>query len=84
VQITGFEPTQPPARQVSVSVQAFPSSHGVVLLVYTQPVAGAQVSSVQTLPSLQIGAGPPTHVPAAHVSAVVQAFASSQGAVLFV
>jgi hypothetical protein len=38
-----------------------------------------QVSSVQTLSSLQTGAGPPVQTPAAlHVSFVVQALPSSQ------
>ena len=49
-----------------------------------QPVAGLQESAVQTVPSLQLGGGPPTHAPLAHVSAVVQALPSSQGAVLLV
>lgn len=43
-----------------------------------------QLSSVQTLPSLQFGAGPPTHTPPAQVSPVVHASPSLQGAVLFV
>src|SRR5262249_1801442 len=46
-------------------------------------MAGSQASSVQTLPSSHTGAGPPTHVPALQVSAVVQALPSSQGSVLF-
>jgi hypothetical protein len=39
---------------------------------------------VHTFESLQLGAGPPTHVPDEQVSEVVHAFASSQGPVLFV
>ena len=65
-------------------VQAFPSSQDAVLLALTQPLAGTQESSVQGLLSLQPGAEPPTHAPAAQVSAVVQALPSSQDAVLFV
>jgi hypothetical protein len=64
-------------------VQAFPSSQENVLFVCVHPVAGAQASSVQTLLSLQFGAAPPTHVPPEHLSVVVQAFPSSQEAVLF-
>src|SRR5438046_3464786 len=48
------------------------------------PLAGSQPSAVQLLPSLQSGGGPPTQLPPAQVSAVVQALPSSQAAVLFV
>jgi glyoxylate utilization-related uncharacterized protein len=44
-------PTQTPAEQVSLVVQALPSLHGAVLLVKTHPVAGLQASSVHTLKS---------------------------------
>ena len=71
-------PLHSPPEQISVSVHAIPSSQDAVLLVLTQPVAGLQESLVQTLPSLQFGAGPPTHEPPAQVSLVVQASASSQ------
>ena len=37
------------------------------------PAAVVHASAVQTLPSLQTGAGPPTHVPLLHASVVVQA-----------
>ena len=67
-----------------MAVQNSPSLQGNVLLVLTHPIAGLHESSVQTLPSLQLGAGPPTHVPPLHASVVVQAFPSSQGAVLLV
>jgi hypothetical protein len=73
-----------PPPQTSLDVQALPSSHGAVLLAWVQPVAGLQASSVQGLLSLQLGAGPPTHVPPEHVSLAVQAFPSLQGAVLLV
>lgn len=52
--------------------------------VATHPVAGAQVSTVHGLPSLQTGAGPPTHTLFAHLSAVVHALPSSQLAVFAV
>src|SRR6185369_5375031 len=45
-------PLQVPPPQVSVVVQALPSSHGDVLLSYTHPLDGLQLSSVQPLPSL--------------------------------
>ena len=72
------------AAHVSAVVQALPSLHDAVLFVLTQPVAGLHESFVQTLPSLQLGAGPPTQRPPAHVSVVVQALPSLQDAVLFV
>src|SRR4029077_20267063 len=83
-QLGGGPPTQAPAAHVSLVVQALPSLQELVLFVYTQPVAGLQLSSVQTLPSLQWSGGPPTHVPAEQVSLVVQALPSSQEAALFV
>src|SRR5262249_61892267 len=45
---------------------------------------GTQLSSVHTFPSSQLGGAPPTQLPPAHVSFVVQALLSLQGAVLFV
>src|SRR5712692_9715361 len=81
-QLGAGPPTQVPPLQVSLVVQAFPSLQGLVLLVCTQPVAGLQLSSVQTLPSSQLGAGPPTHAPLLQVSFVVQAFPSLQGLML--
>ena len=77
---------QAPFWQVSPVVQALPSSHGKPLdvLVCTQPVPGVHESVVQTLPSSQFGAGPPTQVPPEQVSLVVQALPSLQGAVLLV
>ena len=65
-------------------MQAFPSLHDAVLFVLTQPVDVLHESFVQTLLSLQLGAGPPTQRPPAHVSAVVQALPSLHDAVLFV
>src|SRR6266852_5356807 len=83
-QLGAGPPMQVPPLQVSLVVQALPSLQGLVLLVCTQPVAGSQLSSVQTLPSSQLGAGPPTQVPPLHASLVVQAFPSLQGLVLLV
>jgi hypothetical protein len=80
-QLGAGPPTHDPPAQVSLVVQALPSLHGAALLVCVQPVAGLQASSVQTLPSSQFGAGPPTQLPPEQVSAVVQAFPSSQGSV---
>jgi hypothetical protein len=53
----GFEPVQVPPWQESVCVQAFPSLHPAVLLMYTQIAIGVpaftQTSSVQGLLSSQ-------------------------------
>jgi hypothetical protein len=65
-------------------VQALPSLQEAVLFVKTHPLAGLQLSSVHTLPSLQTRGGPPLHVPPPQVSLVVQALLSLQEAVLFV
>src|SRR5438552_1407737 len=53
-------------------------------MVCAQPVDGLQVSSVQGLPSSQLGAAPPTHRPPLQVSLGVQAFPSLQAALLLV
>jgi len=63
-----------------VRVHALPSSHPAVFGAWTQPVVAVQESSVHGLPSSQFGGGPPTHLPPAHVSPVVQAFPSSHRA----
>ena len=71
-----------PLAQVSLTVQAFPSSHVVpVSGVWTQPLLVLHVSVVQTLLSSQ-STVVPLHVPPAHVSFVVHAFPSSHAAVL--
>jgi hypothetical protein len=76
--------TQLPPLHLSPSVQASPSSQSAVLSAWAQvPSAGLQVSSVQTLSSLQLLATP-THWPAEQVSLFVQALPSSHAAVLFV
>jgi len=76
--------THTPPEQTSPTVQALPSLHGAVLLVWVQPKAGLQASFVHTLPSSQLGGAPPTHTPPAQVSLVVQALPSLQTVVLFV
>ena len=70
-----------PATQLSLVVQALPSLQATALFTCTQPVAGSQESSVQTLPSSQFGGGPPTHTPAEQASPVVHALPSLHGAV---
>ena len=84
LQMSGAPLTHVPPPQVSLVVHAFPSLQGAVLFVYTQPLAGLQLSSVQSLPSLQTSGAPLTQDPLAHVSLVVHASWSSQDAVLFV
>jgi hypothetical protein len=53
LQLGGGPPTHWPPLHASPVVQALLSLHGALLLVKTQPVAGLQVSLVQTLLSLQ-------------------------------
>jgi hypothetical protein len=83
-QLGGAPPTHVPPEHVSLVVQALPSLHGPVLLAYVQPVAGLQLSSVQTFPSLQLVGPPGMQAPPAHVSPVVQALPSSQELLLLV
>src|SRR5438067_2470862 len=80
-QTGGGPPTQVPPAQVSAVVQSSLSSHGGLFAVFMQPVAGSHESVVHTLPSTQLGGGPPTQTPPAQVSAVVQALPSLQGSV---
>ena len=75
-------PTQDPPEQVSLVVQALPSSQESVLSAWMHPEVGLQESSVHPLPSLQFGGAPPWHEPPAQVSLVVQALPSSHRAVL--
>ena len=77
-------PAQTALPHTSLSVHGFPSSHASVLSVCVHPDAGAHPSAVQTFPSSQLGAGPPTQTPPAHVSFVVHASPSVQAIVLFV
>ena len=66
-----------PPPQMSPTVHVLPSEHAFVLFVKTQPLAGLQVSVVQTLLSLQVLAVP-RHTPQEHVSLIVQALLSVQ------
>ncbi len=68
--------------QLSPRVQALLSEQTDVLATCKQPLAMSQESSVHGFLSSQFGAMPPTHLPPAQVSAVVQALPSSQAAVL--
>src|SRR5437870_4991687 len=79
--MSGGPPTHVPPEQVSLVVQALPSSHGTVLGACTQPVAGSHESVVHTFPSSQLRAGPPVHRPFEQVSPVVHALPSSQASV---
>jgi len=76
-QLGAAPPTHTPPLQVSLVVQALPSSHGFVLGTCLQPVAESQESVVQGLLSLQLRGGPPTQLPLLHASLVVQALPSS-------
>src|SRR5262249_59822656 len=81
-QLGGGPPAQLPALEVWLVVQALPSSHEEVLFECWHPLAGSHESSVQPLLSSQSGAGPPTQMPSAHRSDVVQALPSLQPLVL--
>jgi hypothetical protein len=83
-QTTAAPALQVPLPQLSPVVQALPSSHASVLFVNTHPVAGLQLSVVQTLPSSQITPAPDRQMPPPQVSPDVQALPSSQAFVLFV
>ena len=74
---------QLPPPHASPVVHALPSSHGLVLLVKTQPVAGLQVSVVQALLSSQTTGAPGTQAPPPQMSPVVQALPSLHATVLF-
>src|SRR5881628_467044 len=84
VHTTGFAPTQAPAAQVSVCVQALPSSHGAPLslagLLQT-PDAGLQTPRVWHWSAAVHTTGfVPAQRPASQMSVCVQALPSSQGA----
>src|SRR4051812_47250791 len=67
---------------MSPTVQPLPSSHGAELFVVVQPPSASQLSLVHGLPSSQVGAAPPTQVPPAQWSLVVQSLPSSHDTVL--
>lgn len=81
-QFSGAPGTQLPPEHMSLVVQALLSVHGNELLAYTQPRDVSHESSVHTLPSSQLGAGPGTQSPPKQVSFVVQALPSLHGLVL--
>ena len=72
-------PWQLPPAHTSPLVQGCPSSQRLVLLAWAQPVAGTQLSVVQTFPSSQLTGGPLTQAPPEHVSFAVHASPSLQG-----
>lgn len=74
-------PLQPPPPQVSLAVQALPSSQGTALAALIQPVLGEQLSLVQMFLSSQPTESPP-QMPFTHLSFWLQALPSSQGVVL--
>jgi hypothetical protein len=70
-----------PPAQVSPTVQTLPSEHDAVLLLWTQPFTGSQLSLVQPLLSSQFGAAPGMQLPATQASLTVQALLSLHGPV---
>src|SRR5205809_920822 len=58
--------------------------HGAGLLAWVQPLAGSQLSVVQTLPSSQLGGAPPSQPPPPHVSLVLLPYTSLFRSVLLV
>src|SRR5438552_728429 len=84
VHTTGFVPTQAPARQVSLSVQALPSLQGAPLALaglLHAPVVGLQVPAVWHWSEAVHTTGfVPTQAPAWQVSLCVHALPSLQGA----
>src|SRR5438552_3130379 len=86
VHTTGLAPTQAPAAQVSVRVQALPSSHGApssLAGLLQMPEAGLQTPAVwHWLAAVHTTGLAPTQAPAAQVSVRVQALPSSHGAPL--
>jgi len=77
-QLGAGPPTHKPALQVSLVVQAFPSSHAAMLSTYTHPDRASQLSSVHMFPSEQFSGTEPKQAPALQVSTVVQLSPSSQ------
>ena len=81
-QLSAGPGTQAPAEQTSPLVQTLLSVQVSALLEKMQPEAGAQVSVVQTLPSLQVTAAPGRQAELAQRSPLVQALLSVHGRVL--
>jgi hypothetical protein len=65
-QTRGAPGWQAPPEHTSLTVHASPSEQAAALVALTQPVAGSQLSVVQTLLSLQFKAGPAWQDPIAH------------------
>jgi hypothetical protein len=65
LQTSGVPAVHTPVWQVSAPLQTFPSAHGVPFstAVAEQPLAGAQLSVVQTFASLQTSGVPAAQVP---------------------
>src|SRR5437870_992244 len=84
VHTTGLAPTQAPAAQVSVCVQALPSSHGApssLAGLLQTPVAGLQAPAVwHWSAAVHVTGLAPTQMPASQASVCVQALPSSHGA----
>jgi len=84
--VSGLDPVQVPAWQVSSCVHRLPSLHGVLSAAVGfehAPVAGLHMPAVwHWSEALQTTGLVPTHIPIWHVSVCVQAFPSSQLAVL--
>ena len=66
-----------PVAQISPTVQALPSVHGLVLFVCWQPALLLQVSLVQGLPSSQLRLAPAAHTPFWQVSGLVHTLESA-------
>src|SRR5204862_86640 len=83
VHATGLAPTQMPASQVSVCVQALPSSHGApssLAGLLQAPVAGLQAPAVwHWSAAVHVTALAPTQMPASQASVCVPALPSSHG-----
>ena len=77
-------PVHLPFAHTSPVVQALPSLHEPLLLVFTHPLAGLQVSSVHTLLSVQLAGLPAWQVPPEQLSPLVHALPSLQLATLLV
>src|SRR5206468_3470930 len=84
VHMTGLAPTQMPASQASVCVQALPSSHGApssLAGLLQTPDAGLQTPAVWHWSAAVHTTGfAPTQMPASQASVCVQALPSSHGA----
>lgn len=83
LQLGGVPPTQTPRLQVSLVVQASPSSQAFTLFTLTHPVTILHESLVQELASLQFAGEPLTQTPPLQASPTVHALPSLQALVLF-